>query len=82
MLNMVETLFRDITQKRIRRGVFQNLEQLIVASENTSTATIRTPSPSSGPPKPQTSGKGHHALGRSEINDICVADYTSDNTFT
>jgi hypothetical protein len=28
---MVERFFRDITQNRIRRGVFQNLEQLIVA---------------------------------------------------
>ena len=30
-LNMVERFFRDITQNRIRRGVFQNLEQLIMA---------------------------------------------------
>jgi transposase len=30
-LNMVERFFRDITQNRIRRGVFQDLEQLIVA---------------------------------------------------
>ena len=28
---MVERFFRDITQNRIRRGVFQNLEQLIMA---------------------------------------------------
>jgi hypothetical protein len=28
---MVERFLRDITQNRIRRGVFQNLEQLIVA---------------------------------------------------
>jgi transposase len=30
-LNMVERFFRDITQNRIRRGVFQDLEQLIIA---------------------------------------------------
>src|SRR6201981_59553 len=30
-LNMVERFFRDITQNRIRRGVFQDLEQLIMA---------------------------------------------------
>jgi transposase len=30
-LNMVERFFRDITQNRIRRGVFQDLEQLITA---------------------------------------------------
>jgi hypothetical protein len=28
---MVEHFFRDITQKRIRRGVFQDLEQFIMA---------------------------------------------------
>ena len=28
-LNMVECFFRDLTQKRLRRGVFQDLEQLI-----------------------------------------------------
>jgi len=30
-LNMVERFFRDITQNRLRRGVFQDLEQLIIA---------------------------------------------------
>jgi transposase len=30
-LNLVERWFREITEKRIRRGVFQNLEQLIAA---------------------------------------------------
>jgi transposase len=30
-LNMVERFFRDLTQNRIRRGVFKDLEQLIVA---------------------------------------------------
>ncbi len=30
-LNMVERFFRDLTQNRLRRGVFQNLEQLIMA---------------------------------------------------
>jgi hypothetical protein len=28
---MVERFFRDITQNRLRRGVFQDLEQLIMA---------------------------------------------------
>jgi hypothetical protein len=31
---MVESFFRDITQNRIRRGVFQDLEQLIMAIGN------------------------------------------------
>ena len=30
-LNMVERFFRDLTENRIRRGVFQDLEQLITA---------------------------------------------------
>jgi transposase len=30
-LNMVERFFRDLTESRIRRGVFKDLEQLIVA---------------------------------------------------
>ena len=30
-LNMIERFFRDLTDKRIRRGVFQDLEQLITA---------------------------------------------------
>jgi transposase len=30
-LNMIERFFRDLTEKRIRRGIFQDLEQLIMA---------------------------------------------------
>ena len=30
-LNMVKRFFRDLTQNRLRRGVFQDLEQLIMA---------------------------------------------------
>jgi hypothetical protein len=30
-LNMVQRFFRDLTQNRLRRGVFQDLEQLIMA---------------------------------------------------
>jgi transposase len=33
-LNMVERFFRDITHNRLRRGVFQDLEQLITAIGN------------------------------------------------
>jgi hypothetical protein len=29
-LNMIERFFRDLTQNRLRRGVFQDLEQLIM----------------------------------------------------
>jgi hypothetical protein len=33
-LNMVERFFRDLTDKRIRRGLFQDLEQLIMAIDD------------------------------------------------
>src|SRR5208282_946175 len=33
-LNMIERFFRDLTENRIRRGVFQNLERLIMAIGN------------------------------------------------
>jgi transposase len=33
-LNMVERFFRDLTQKRLRRGVFRDLEELIMAIGN------------------------------------------------
>jgi transposase len=45
-LNMVERFFRDLTQNRLRRGVFHDLEELIMAS----TATTNIPKPSSGRP--------------------------------
>jgi transposase len=33
-LNMIERFFRDLTTNQLRRGVFQDLEQLIMAIEN------------------------------------------------
>ncbi len=33
-LNMVERFFRDLTQNRIRRGVFRDLEELVMAIGN------------------------------------------------
>ena len=30
-LNMIERFFRELTEKRIRRGIFRALEQLIMA---------------------------------------------------
>jgi transposase len=30
-LNMIERFFRDLTENRIRRGIFRDLEQLIMA---------------------------------------------------
>jgi hypothetical protein len=47
-LNMIERFFRDLTTYQIRRGVFQDLEELIAASAITSTITTTIQSPSSG----------------------------------
>ena len=33
-LNMVERFFRDLTENQLRRGIFQDLEQLIMAIGN------------------------------------------------
>jgi transposase len=33
-LNMVERFFRDLTENQLRRGIFKNLEQLIMAIGN------------------------------------------------
>ena len=33
-LNMVERFYRDLTQNRLRRGVFRDLEELIMAIGN------------------------------------------------
>ena len=50
-LNMIERFFRDLTTNQIRRGVFQDLEQIITAIGTTSTTTTKNQSPSSGPGK-------------------------------
>lgn len=33
-MNLVERWFRDLTQQRIRRGVFHSVKQLVAAIEN------------------------------------------------
>ena len=37
--NMVERFFRDLTQKRLRRRVFRDVEELIMPFAPTSTST-------------------------------------------
>jgi transposase len=44
-LNMVERFFRDLTDKRIRRGVFRDVEELIVAIEDYIAHHNRKPKP-------------------------------------
>ena len=63
-LNMVERFFRDLTENRLRRGVFRNVEELIGPSMTTSIITTRIPNPSSGPPRPTTSSKRSSAPAR------------------
>ncbi len=54
-LNMVERLFRDITDKRIRRDSFTSVQELERPSIPTSPSTTSIPSHSSGPPAQRTS---------------------------
>jgi transposase len=44
-LNMVERFFRDLTQNRLRRGIFQDLEQLIMAIGEYIDGHNQTPKP-------------------------------------
>jgi transposase len=44
-LNMVERFFRDLTQNRLRRGVFRDLEELIMAIGNYIDRHSRNPKP-------------------------------------
>jgi transposase len=48
-LNMVERFFRDLTHNQLRRGVFRDLEELIVAIEGYLDRHNENQSPSSGP---------------------------------
>ena len=67
-LNMVERWFRDITDKRIRRGVFKSVADLIAAIKPISNITTKIPNPLFGPPKPTTSSLSIVALRPSWIN--------------
>ena len=44
-LNMVERFFRDLTTKRLRRGVFHSLPDLVLAVENYLTRHNQAPAP-------------------------------------
>ena len=55
--NMVERFFPDLTQNRLRSGVFRDVEELITPIGDSSTVTTRIPSHSSGPPRRATSWK-------------------------
>jgi hypothetical protein len=67
-LTMVERFFRDLSQNRLRRGVFRGLEELILPSELTSIAITTTLSPSSGPHAPPISWRRSRALAAHCIN--------------
>lgn len=72
--NMVERFFRDLTEQRIRRGVFRSVPELVQAIEEYLAHHNRQPSPSSGRRKPLTSSKKSSAPGRSCItDDFCDA---------
>ena len=67
-LNLVERWFREITDKRIRRGIFQNVPAIDRGHQGIHcSTTIRTPNPSSGPPKPRPSSPKSPAHGPRSI---------------
>jgi hypothetical protein len=53
----VERFFRDLTQNRLRRGVFRDFEELIMAIGDYIDRITGIPSHSSGPPRRATSWK-------------------------
>ena len=62
-LNLVERWFREITDKRIRRGVFRSVDQLIEAIVAYIENHNNDPKPSCGRPKPKTFSKKSVARG-------------------
>jgi len=59
---MIELFFLDLADKRIRRGVFQDLGRLIMAIDDYIDSTTPIRSRSSGPQRPTTSWKKSPAL--------------------
>ena len=64
---MVERWFRDLTDKRIRRGVFKSVAELIAAIQAYIRITIAILNPLSGLPKPKISSPNIDALRPSWI---------------
>lgn len=54
-LNVIERFFRDLTDKRLRRGAFRSVDQLVATRMSRHATTSR--SPSSGPRPPKRSSR-------------------------
>jgi hypothetical protein len=67
---MVERFFRDLTQNRLRRGVFHDVEELIMAIGEYIDKHNQSPSLSSGPPRLPTSSKRSRVHGVPSIIGI------------
>jgi hypothetical protein len=67
-LNMVERFFRDLTQNRLRRGVFRDVEELITAIGDCIDHHNLSPNLSSGPPAPLISWKRSNMPATPYIN--------------
>ena len=67
-LNRVERFFRDLTEKRIRRGVFCGVDELVSAIDDYIDGRNDSPKPSSGPPKPPIFSRKSNAPGSPLIN--------------
>lgn len=73
-LNMVERFFRDLTQQRIRRGVFHDVEELIMAIGEYIDRYNEQPKVLCGPPpRPTFSPKSREPAKPSINADLCAA---------
>jgi transposase len=68
-LNMVERFFRDLTQNQIRRGIFKDLEQLIMTIGDYIDGHNKNPKPFIWTAKRPTSSQKFLALRSPSIND-------------
>jgi len=67
-LNMVERFFRDLTEKRLRRGAFSSVEELITAIGEYIDNHNENPKPFIWTPKPPISWKRLN-VARAALND-------------
>jgi len=71
-LNMVERFFRDLAEKRLRRGVFTGVPQLVAAIDEYIAHTTSNPSHSSGPRAHAMSCRSHSRQQPLNFQTECI----------
>ncbi len=77
-MNMVEQFFRNISEGQLKRVVFKNVDELVVALEFFCSRALRIQSHSSGWQAFGTSGEGHAVEDKTQNSSDRVKHYTSD----